>query len=74
MDDDKPNESETLSTAPTSTADVQLKEHGSGDDIEKNSSTSSADQDIPAGGHQCGCFAVGRWHGVAYSVLAGSQI
>lgn len=47
FDDDKPNESETLSTAPTSTADVKLKEHGSGDDIEKNSSTSSADQDIP---------------------------
>ena len=47
MDDDKPNESETLSTAPTSTADVKLKEHGSADDIEKNSSTSSADQDIP---------------------------
>ena len=33
--------------APKSTADVKLKEHGSGDDIEKNSSTSSADQDIP---------------------------
>ena len=36
-----------MSTAPKSTADVKLKEHGSGDDIEKNSSTSSADQDIP---------------------------
>ena len=47
FDDDRPNESETLSTAPKSTADVKLKEHGSGDDIEKNSSTSSADQDIP---------------------------
>ena len=33
--------------APKSTADVKLKEHGSGDDIEKNGSTSSADQDIP---------------------------
>ena len=47
MDDDKPNESEALSTAPKSTADVKLKVHGSGDDIEKNSSISSADQDIP---------------------------
>lgn len=36
-----------MSTAPKSTADVNLKVHGSGDDIEKNSSTSSADQDIP---------------------------